>query len=294
MAQAKRLFLGLVLLFSAISASADSVVLLHGYLSSARVWHNTGIVMLLHQSGWPFAGHFGPRGVEYNSAGEMAPNRTYTIDLPWSHPVEFQADVLNRFLRQIAARHPGENIILVGHSAGGVVARMALVRRPTPEVSALITIASPHVGTPAAAYALDKTDDPAPISIMKSFFGGKLYRTVRHSHGALVDLLPPSHWNMLGWLNRQPHPPIRYFSVVRYLGDGVVPAFSEDMNQVPALAGRSEVILSPDGHGLNPVDGYVVLQILQRLQLEKQQAAQTDATADGEPTSDTAGEATTQ
>ena len=261
----RRYLAALMLLLASTTASADSVVLIHGYLSSAATWHRNGIVAMLQQNGWPFAGHFGPLGFEPNSVGQMAPNRTYTVDIPWSHPVAFQADVLNSFLRQIAARHPGEKIILVGHSAGGIAARMALVRGTVPEVSALITIASPHVGTPLAATALRKTDDWGPFSIVKGFFGGKLYHTVRRSRGALVDLLPPSTWNMLGWLNRQPHPDILYFSVVRSHGDRVVPPFSEDMNQVPALAGRSHLILSSSDHELTPMDGAIILDILNRL-----------------------------
>ena len=261
----RRYLAALMLLVASTVANADSVVLIHGYLSSAAVWHRTGIVAMLHRNGWPFAGHFGPLGFEPNSAGQKAPSRTYTVDIPWAHPMAFQADVLNSFLRRIAARHPGEKIILVGHSAGGIAARMALVRGSVPEVSALITIASPHVGTPLAAVALEKTDDWGPFSVVKGFFGGKIYHTVRRSRGVLIDLLPPSTWNMLGWLNRQPHPDILYFSVVRSHGDRVVPPFSEDMNQTPALAGRSYLILSGSDHELTPMDGVIILDILNRL-----------------------------
>ncbi len=261
----KNLLAGTLLLLLSTTANADSLVLIHGYLSSAQTWHRNGIVWQLQQNGWPFAGHFGPLGFEPNSAGQTATNRTYTVDIPWAHPVTFQADVLNGFLRQIAARHPGERIILAGHSAGGVVARMALVRGGVPEVNALITIASPHVGTPLAATALRKTSDAGPVRIIKGFFGGRIYHTVRRSRGALVDMLPPTGWNLLGWLNRQPHPAIHYFSVVRGQGDRVVPPWSEDMNQVPALAGRAHLIVSPSGHELTPLDGRIILDILGRL-----------------------------
>ncbi len=260
----KHLLAVVLLLFSGI-AQADSLVLIHGYLSSAQSWHRNGIVAQLQANGWPFAGHYGPLGFEPNSTGQLAPNRTYTVDIPWAHPLTFQADVLNGFLRQIAARHPQEKIILVGHSAGGVAARTALVRGSVPQVSALITIASPHVGTPLAATALRKTSDSGPARIIKGFFGGKLYHTVRRSRGALVDMLPPTGWNLLGWLNQQPHPAIHYFSVVRSNGDRVVPPWSEDMNQVPALAGRSHLILSASGHELDPLDGQIILDILSRL-----------------------------
>jgi len=38
------------------------------------------------------------------------------------------------------------------------------------------------------------------------------------------------------------------------------------MNQIPVLAGRSQLILSYAGHSLNPEDGMIILDILQRLE----------------------------
>lgn len=277
--QIRRLLSTLILLLAATAANADSLVLIHGYMSSAQTWHRSGIISMLQQSGWPLAGHFGARGYQPFPHVETTGNRVYTVDIPWAHPVAFQADVLNGFLRQIAALHPDEKIILAGHSAGGIVARMALIRANIPQINALITIASPHVGTPLAAKALRKTSGSGPFGVVKSFFGGNLYHTVRRSRGVLVDLLPPSRRDLLGWLNQQPHPAIRYFSVVRSNGDSVVPAFSEDMNQVPALAGRSYLILSNSSHALTPMDGTIILDILQRLAILNTAPASKEAAA---------------
>jgi len=263
----RRLLSTLALLLASATVNADSLVLIHGYMSSAQTWHRSGIVSILRQNGWPLAGHFGPRGFQPFPHVEANGNRVYTVDIPWAHPIEFQADVLNGFLRQIAALHPAEKIILAGHSAGGIAGRAALIRDPIPQINALITIASPHVGTPLAAKALKKTSGSGPFGVVKGLFGGNLYHTVRRSRGVLVDLLPPSRRNLLGWLNQQPHPAIHYFSVVRSNGDRVVPPFSGDMNQVPVLAGRSYLILSNSSHELSPTDGVIILDILRQLAL---------------------------
>ena len=84
----------------------------------------------------------------------------------------------------------------------------------------------------------------------------------------LVDLLPAESGNLLAWMNMQPHPDIAYYSVIRQLpnvaGDSIVPAYSQDMNNVPALHGRSQTLLVPAGHGLAPQDGTLLAGILAR------------------------------
>jgi triacylglycerol lipase len=70
----------------------------------------------------------------------------------------------------------------------------------------------------------------------------------------------------LFWLSRQPHPDIAYVSVVRPgpigAGDELVPAFSQDMNNVAALKDHSRVVTTPVSHALQPVGGPLVAKIL--------------------------------
>jgi hypothetical protein len=80
-----------------------------------------------------------------------------------------------------------------------------------------------------------------------------------------VDLAPPTGGNLLGWLNLQDHPDITYDAVVRNTGfrmggDILVPAWSQDLNQVPALRGRANVIPSPLEHGLDADDARLILE----------------------------------
>jgi hypothetical protein len=88
---------------------------------------------------------YGSRALE--TTGE---NTIYTVSLPVSAPLALQADWLSAMIRSAANRHPDQPVVLVGHSAGGVVSRLSLVRGGVGPVVHLITIASPHLGTARA------------------------------------------------------------------------------------------------------------------------------------------------
>ena len=69
--------------------------------------------------------------------------------------------------------------------------------------------------------------------------------------------------------NRQPSPDISYVSIVRGgpvgLGDELVPVFSQDMNNVQVLRGRSQTLSVASGHALNPLDGAALVKVLAQL-----------------------------
>jgi pimeloyl-ACP methyl ester carboxylesterase len=262
----RRLLAGLLFLLGSAAARADVAVLVHGYLGTAYSWDQSGVNAVLAAHGWRPLPAVVP-------AAPLPPvpadgTRTvYTVALPSIAPLAVQADYLAAALRGIEARHHGEPVTLVGHSAGGVVGRLALVRSGVGQVQRLITIASPHLGTARALEALDATHDSGPIGWFKDFFGGNLYHTVKASAPLLVDLAPPVPGSLLYWLNAQPHPDIEYVSVIRttpdgFAGDVVVPGFSQDMNQVPALRGKSRVVAAPSTHELLPGDGVLLAQLL--------------------------------
>jgi pimeloyl-ACP methyl ester carboxylesterase len=182
--------------------------------------------------------------------------------LPTEAPLAPQAQALGSYLDLIRARHPGEGLALVGHSAGGVVARLYLVQSPRAGVATLVTIASPHLGSETAEIGafLGQT----PLAMVAPMLGAG---TLNRSQGLYHDLSRENPRSVLFWLNRQPHPPARYFSIVRsddsLLGDLVVPSWSQDMNRVPALRGRSARIEVKDDHGLSEADGRVLAEILE-------------------------------
>lgn len=265
----KRFFAACALLLGSAQGQADVAVLVHGYLGSANSWESSGVNAVLVANGWKRAGilRADPYGVELTPVlGDEGNNTLYQVELPSLAPVMVQADLLQAMLRQVVRLHPDEPIALVGHSAGGIVARIALVRGAVPNARALITIASPHLGTGRAVQALESTDIPYPFCLVQNFFTDGKTRLLRESRGVLVDLVPAQPGTLLFWLNHQPHPPIAYHSIVRPgpvgMGDELVPVFSQDMNRVQALQGSSSVTVVNSGHALNPEDGRALVSLL--------------------------------
>jgi triacylglycerol esterase/lipase EstA (alpha/beta hydrolase family) len=189
----------------------------------------------------------------------------YTLDLPPRSPIALQASLLDSYLQAIYALRQ-EPLTLVGHSAGGVVARTWLVRTPTVPVNALITIASPHLGTPLADIAKLATN--TPMATLGNNMG--LDKWLEDAENFYDDLRPEKPGKFLYWLNHQPHPAIRYVSVVRdnqprpdqY--DFTVPRNSQNMNNVFALYGHSEVVSVKGTHFPDIEDGFALAVILSR------------------------------
>lgn len=264
-------FIALSFLFS-MPAHADVMLLVHGYLGDADSWEESGINSELHQRGWARAGMFrgSPSGPQlFVTEHNNAKNLVYVATLPSQAPVIVQADVLKNIIDIIRQMHKDSDIILVGHSAGGVVARMAMIRHQLKNIKALITIASPHIGTGRADQALDITANHGPFNMVKSFVGGSDYDVLKHSRGLMFDLRYPQPGNMLYWLNSQPHPAIHYSSIIRTdnngaAGDYFVPGFSQDMNNVPALKGSSSTYITPTTHFLTPQDATTIISIIER------------------------------
>lgn len=263
----------LLLLLWVPAAPASVMVLVHGYLGDGQSFHQAGVVAALDAAGWHYGGDWRPtpagqvRLAGDNGTGERT---VYTVTLPATAPLALQADWLTAMRRAAEGRHAGEPITLVGHSAGGVVGRLALVRGGQGAVEHLITIASPHLGTERALQALQATNGgglfgPFRQILTRQALGGSNYEAIRQSQALLVDLAPPHRGNLLGWLNGQEHPEITYDAVVRNTGfrmggDILIPAWSQDLNQVPALRGRATVIPSPLDHGLDAADANVILE----------------------------------
>ncbi len=263
----------LLLLIWSPAVPASVMVLVHGYLGDGQSFHKAGVVDALTTAGWHYGGdwRYSQDGqVRLARAGQTGERTIYTVTLPVSVPLALQADWLSAMIRSAANRHPDQPVILVGHSAGGVVSRLSLVRGGVGPVEHLITIASPHLGTVRALQALDATSGggmfgPFRQILTRQAVGGSTYDAIRHSRAVLVDLAPPTQGNLLGWLNVQDHPDITYDAVVRNTdfrmgGDVLIPAYSQDLNRVPALRGRATVIASPLEHGLAAEDARLILQ----------------------------------
>lgn len=267
-------FLLLVLagsLFTSV-ARAEVMVLVHGWAADVDTWVHSGVLFVLARNGWDDAGVVTttPGGVQYFPAYPItqAKKRFYRVQLPSTAPLLLQASHLTAELVFIQQQHPKEDVIVVGHSAGGVIARLAVIRPEYVHIKSLVTIASPHLGTPVAFQGLYAADSqpffcPGPgVDFLKTMFGGRQYQYLKDSRGAMLDLTPAGSGNLIDWLNQQPHPDIQYHAIIRSGGDEIVPAVSQDLNQVPALRGRAKAYPAPTSHGLNPADGELLLKIL--------------------------------
>ena len=258
------LFIFLILVLPA-TALAETLVLLQGYLADGNYWRESGITNMLARNGWADAGTMRatPVGIRTDRPTPVGNRRVYTLGLPSEAPLMVQLRYLEQYLDVIQKLYPNESLILAGHSAGGVLGRLYMVEHPDTPIGALITFASPHLGTDSAEIGAKAGN--SPLGWVAPLVGGS---TLNRSQGLYNDLVRERPGSLLFWLNRQEHPSSRYISVVRgdegllNFGDLVVPAWSQDMNQVAALRSRSSKILTQGGHGLTKQDGELLLKIL--------------------------------
>jgi triacylglycerol lipase len=257
-----------LLIFIASPASAEVLVLIHGYHSSGKIWRSSGVIPALQAQGWTDAGDYPlnplgqPKGAHSKSL--------VTVTLPSEAPVAYQSLLLGQQLQNIRQTFPDEPLILVGHSAGGVIARYHLVLQPEPDVRALITLASPHLGTAIAEIGSLASD--SPLGAAAPFMG---LNGINRSRGLYDDLMRARYGSMLYWLNRQPHPEIIWISLVRGSSskgadDYIVPAFSQDMRNIPALRGSAVSYTVPGNHELSFSDGLLLADIIRHLIPNKQ------------------------
>lgn len=265
-----RNLLKILTLFAITStAQADVAVLVHGYLGSAQSWERSGVASILATDGWQRAGILipEPTGIRVLGSAQNSKKSLYIIELPSTAPLMIQADLLHRTLQWVNSQ-TSQPIHLIGHSAGGVAARLAITRNDAVTVKSLTTIASPHSGTSKAEQALDLTHFTRPFAPIADFIFPQL-DLLRHSEGLLFDLTRPYAGSLLHWLNVQPHPPIKYFAIVRgigavLLGDHLISPFSQDLNNVPAIQRRATIYTVPADHGLSPADGSTLITILRQ------------------------------
>ena len=243
---------------------ADTVLLVHGYLGSTSEWQRSSIIQQLDSEGWFDGGKLELKKdrVVASKNKLSSTRRAYSVKLDSEKSIDAQAEQLDQYIKFVRHLHPQQHFILVGHSAGGVVARFYMVKHQSNDLRALVTIASPHLGTQNAEYAQTISENISPW--VEGVPGiEKLY----HSQGLFFDLIPNRSDNLIAWLNVQEHPPARYYSIVREqtddaIQDFIVPSWSQDMNEVFALRGRSDTYKIKSLHSLTFRDGKILKEIL--------------------------------
>lgn len=251
--------------FISAPVKADTIVFVQGYLGASSNWKDAGIERKLSSLGWRKGGtyYFGSQGAELKKQDDhQAKNQYITIDLPTTSSLSIQSHVLATYLKHFRKSLPNERLILVAHSAGGVLSRLVMVLNPNLKVSMLITIASPHLGSDLAELA--NLVGNTPLALFAPLMGAELFN---QSQALYEDLLPEQPGRLLYWLNRQPHPSAQYISIVRNPeskqgGDFIVPAYSHDLRNVESLKNIARSYIVEGSHSLNPSDGVLIFDIL--------------------------------
>jgi len=256
-----------LLIFCSLPASAEVLVLIHGYQANGSTWRSNGVLQGLQVYGWIDSGDYFllPSGTGHRGPFYASDHVAVTVSLPSEASVPYQARVLGLLLKQIKHDFPDQPLLMAAHSAGGVVARYYQVTQSNPDIRALITIASPHLGTTAAEIGSLTSD--SPLGEVAPIIG---LNTVNHSRGLYEDLKRERPGSLLHWLNRQPHPEIIWISLVRKdtitgLGKLIVPNYSQNLHNVPALGARATSYSIPGDHGLNHSDGILLADIIRHL-----------------------------
>ncbi len=263
----KKIFFSLFFYLSFFSTPiyAEILVFVHGYDSHASTWRNNGILAFLQNQGWQDAGNLisHPDGVLYQQAKELKPFRMVTVDLPSNAPIFVQGELLAAYLVTLQQQDPQQLFTLIGHSVGGVVSRYTLVRFPKLPVKRLITIASPHLGTAMAEAA--ELAAKSPVGLVAPVVGADI---INHSEILLDQLQREEPGSFLFWLNRQQHPQIIYYSIVRSHGsllnnDFYVRSYSQDLRHVPGIL----VALSFPSYGKHELqyrDAFLIANLVNR------------------------------
>ncbi|MEE9327643.1 MAG: alpha/beta fold hydrolase [Cocleimonas sp.] len=259
----------LITLLVSLNASAKTIVLVHGYMSDGMSWRTSGFTKPLELAGYQDAGNYGysPWGITLPHSLNYKGDVFVTVNLPSKANLQNQEGVLVQYLQHLYA-YRYEPLTLIGHSAGGLTARLYVIDPEHLPVEGLITIASPHLGTPAANVAY--LAGSSPIGMMASMSGVDV---LRDSRGLFSDLKEEKPSNFLYWMNHQPHPQIHYASIIRKNAkiskpnkfDFVVPPNSQDMNNIWALQKRSGIAMTLENHSINGKDGSMVVEILKHI-----------------------------
>lgn len=258
-----RLLSALCLSLAAHLAQAETLVLIPGFQEEGMAWRTHHVTSALQSSGWIDGGNLvlTPQGIVNSTHLAKRPKKVlYTIELPNQLSITQQSVFLDQYLQALALKRK-EPITLVGHSAGGLVGRYWLVTKHSVPVNTLITIATPHTGTPWAD--LSEVAANTPLADFVEGIGLKL----PSSKQLYMELREERPGTFLYWLNHQPHPAIHYVSIVRKSKrpdsmDLVVPSHSQNMDRVFALNGHTEAIFSEGRHFINANDGYRIAKIL--------------------------------
>ena len=167
-----------------------------------------------------------------NIADQLAPlGEIVSPRLPAVASVSVRAGRLVELLREV----PGDRVNVIAHSMGGLDARFAISRLGLGKrVASLVTIGSPHLGTPLADLPLSRATgkilrlralhDLTPAALER--FNAEVPDVAGVAYGSVVAATNLAHTNPLLW------PTHAYLSARCGPNDGLVPASSQRWGRV--------------------------------------------------------------
>ena len=164
------------------------------------------------------------------------------------------ADRLADLLQSVAIAQPGVPIDVVGHSQGGVVARLAVERsgaenRLPSEVETLVTVSSPQQGAPLATGVVALGDTPGGAAALSQVRAAGMADELDNRMPALTDLAETSA--TMDELHSRPMPSGVRFVTIGGSGDLVVPGSSAGDSSADASIILPTAI-GKEAHGLLP------------------------------------------
>jgi len=129
------------------------ILLLHGLGQKADVWEGDASAYYARDLGLAFGGTLQPRGTTLSPPITGGAEADYYV-VQFSNPVDSVgawATELEQCIRYVRQHTGADRVIVIGYSMGGLAARSYLTRRLTNHnVKRLITIGTPHLGSPFA------------------------------------------------------------------------------------------------------------------------------------------------
>lgn len=125
------------------------LLLVHGLFSSSRTWRRT-VRSFIDDYDLRYGGEISMRPVK--NPAPVSPGDFYTWNFSSNYNLSYrqQAQELARGIQEIRELNGCEKVVLAGHSMGGLAARALVQLYGAEEVFALITLGTPHYGSPLA------------------------------------------------------------------------------------------------------------------------------------------------
>jgi len=96
------------------------------------------------------------KNANYQTEGED--KNLFIFNYNWTKPLESNVADFKNYIENIVRPLPEQKIDLIGHSLGGLIARIYIQNNPNNSIDQLITLGSPHKGTPSLYYPWEGGD----------------------------------------------------------------------------------------------------------------------------------------